>query len=73
MAKHSKIKAIAEARGVSVRELLISEYQERGSQTAVAEALEIAPSTVSQNLKFEGLKEFTVLVNRSAHTQEKAS
>lgn len=69
MAKASKIKAEAAARGQPVRDLLIDMYRVHGSQQAVAAALEVSPATVSTHLKFEGLKEFTVVVP----SQEKAS
>lgn len=68
MAKASKIKQAAAARGQPVRDMLIELYRKHGSQQAVAAALEISPATVSTHLKIEGLREFTIAV-----TQEKAS
>jgi hypothetical protein len=68
MAKASKIRATAAARGQPVRELLIDLYRVHGSQQAVAAALEVSPATISTHLKIEGLREFTIAV-----TQEKAS
>ena len=56
MAKPSKIKRIAEERGVSVRDLLITECSAHGSQCAAAAALGVSASVISNHLKFEGLK-----------------
>jgi hypothetical protein len=68
MAKPSKIKAIAAQRGVTVRDLLISECSAHGSQRAAAISLGVSASVICNHLKFEGLKLATVI-----RVQEKAS
>lgn len=61
MAKPSKIKEIAEARGEPVPKLLTGLYDLYGSQRMVAHVLGVSPATVSTHLKIHRLKEHTVL------------
>lgn len=66
MAKASKLREIAAARGQPVPELLKALYDLYGSQRVVAHVLGVSPATVSTHLKIYRLKEHTVLREEKA-------
>lgn len=65
----NKFIRIAEEEGVSVKELLKTLYEQHGSQQAVAVALNVSQSRVSQVMKDLGLREKRVLVEQEATCQ----
>jgi DNA-directed RNA polymerase specialized sigma subunit len=56
---------IAEREGLSVKELLLRAYDQHGTQTAVAAALGVSQSRVSQVIRDMGLTEKTILVEEA--------
>lgn len=62
MANKGKIKLIESQYGKSLPDVLVSFYQQYGSQSLVAEALDVSRSSVSTWLKIYRLREHTVLV-----------
>ncbi len=62
MPNRSKLNEIASKQGRSVKEILTDYYRKYGKQKDVADALGIAPSTVSQNVARLGGHEHTIVI-----------
>lgn len=63
--RKSRVKKLAEIRGVTVQELLRELYELHGNQTAVAAQIGISQSRLSQIISENGLREKSILVDRS--------
>jgi hypothetical protein len=65
--KRNVIPDMAKEKGVSVEDLLISLYEQYGSQAAIAQALNISQSVVSYWVNVNGLEVKYVLVRKKQH------
>lgn len=64
MPAHSKMKVIEKREGKPMPQILKELYLTHDKQTEIAEALGVKQSTISQWLRFLGLREKTILVKR---------